>query len=110
MGKVRKKSVTAKKVKGSGKSTKASSKKSTTAKKRVASAKSGTADSNKAYVLPLGNGWVVKNSNAKVFLAITDSKTEAISIGRQLAKTQHTELVVHGKQGNIEKRESYIIK
>ncbi len=61
------------------------------------------------YVLPLGNGWVVKASKANTFTAITDSKTEAISIARTLARTKHTKLVVHGKNGAIEIRESYIV-
>jgi hypothetical protein len=61
------------------------------------------------YVLPLGgNGWVVKNSNAKTFTVITDSKQEAIIIARNIAKTKHIELVVHGRNGRIERRESYV--
>ena len=61
------------------------------------------------YVLPLGgNGWVVKNSKAAKFTVITDSKREAISIARSIAKTRHIQLEVHGRDGRIEKRESYV--
>ena len=60
------------------------------------------------YVLPLGgNGWVVKNSKASKFTVITDSKREAISIARDIAKTKQIELEVHGRDGRIEIRESY---
>ena len=61
------------------------------------------------YVLPLGNGWIVKNSRAAKFIFISDSKKEAITLARGLAQTKHTELVVHGKNGNIEIKESYIV-
>jgi Uncharacterized protein conserved in bacteria (DUF2188) len=61
------------------------------------------------YVLPLGNGWVVKNSNVARFTFITDSKREAITIARSLARSKHMELIVHGKNGNIEVKESYIL-
>ena len=59
------------------------------------------------YVLPLGNGWVVKSNRAVNFTAITDSKREAISIARNIARTKKTNLIVHGKNGNVEIQESY---
>lgn len=60
------------------------------------------------YVLPLGNGWVVKSSNMAKFTVITDSKKEAIEIARNMARNKHSELIVHGRDGNVELRESYI--
>jgi len=59
------------------------------------------------YVLPLGNGWVVKTDTSAVFFAITDSKREAISIARKLAKTKHSDMIVHEKNGTISIKESY---
>jgi hypothetical protein len=60
------------------------------------------------YVLPLGgNGWVVKNNKAAKFTVITDSKREAISIARNIAKHKQIELVVHGRDGSVEIRENY---
>lgn len=64
---------------------------------------------NVQYVLPLGNGWVVKGSKATSFTAITDSKTEAISIARTLARTKHSEMIVHGRNGIIEMQENYVV-
>ena len=62
------------------------------------------------YVFPLGGtGWMVKNSKATKFTLITDSKREAVSVARNLAKTRHNELVIYGRDGNIEKRESYAV-
>ena len=61
------------------------------------------------YVLPVGNGWVVKNSNARTFLVITDNKRQAITMARSIAKLKHTDLIVHGKDGSILVKESYAI-
>lgn len=59
------------------------------------------------YVLPLGNGWVVKNNSAKRFTTITDSKRDAINIARELARRHNNALIVHGRSGKIEIREKY---
>lgn len=62
------------------------------------------------YVLPIGNGWVVKSSNQRRFMVISDSKAEAVALARNLAKTRNSELIVHGKTGCIEITESYAIR
>jgi hypothetical protein len=85
------------------------SRKKVTTRKRTASSSRKRTRTMRGieYVLPLGNGWVVKNNVVGRFTAITDSKKEAISIARGLAQTNRTQLVVHGRDGNIEIRESY---
>lgn len=65
------------------------------------------ATDNIHYVLPIGNGWVIKASRSKTFLAISDSKPEAISIARTAAKTKHTELIVYFKNGKVQIWEDY---
>jgi hypothetical protein len=60
------------------------------------------------YVLPLGgNGWVVKNNEAKKFTVITDSYMEAVSIARQIAKLKGRMLVVYSREGSIKTKKSY---
>jgi hypothetical protein len=59
------------------------------------------------YVLPLGNGWVVKDGNATNFTVITDSKREAIAIARSMARNEQALLVVHDKNGAVELQENY---
>lgn len=59
------------------------------------------------HVIPLGNGWVVKNSAAQKFTVITDNKREAITIAREIAKSKGHELIIHGKDGSIISRKSY---
>jgi hypothetical protein len=60
-------------------------------------------------VLPIGNGWVVKNSAAAKFLIITDNKREAISIARKVAKLRHIELIVYNKNGTIQEKVNYAV-
>lgn len=75
------------------------------------SAKKTTAAKEAAeYVIPLGGtGWVVKNSQAKKFTAIADSKREAIKIARTLAKQYGRELVIFAKDGSIQQQVSYAV-
>jgi uncharacterized protein YdaT len=61
------------------------------------------------YVIPLGNGWIVKNSHSAKFIVITDSKKEAVMIATSIAKNKGTELIVHAKDGSIQKRISYVL-
>jgi hypothetical protein len=61
------------------------------------------------YVLPIGNGWVVKNSAAAKFLIITDNKREAVSIARKVAKLRHIELIVYNKNGTIQEKVNYAV-
>ena len=60
------------------------------------------------FVLPLGNGWVVKSEKASRFMVITDSKREAIAVARNVARTKKTRLVVYSKKGLIELKENYV--
>lgn len=77
-------------------------------KKKIASKKSSIKKLPAIhYVLPIGNGWVLKNSNARTFLVITDNKRQAISTARSIAKLKHTELIVHGKDGSVLVKENY---
>lgn len=59
------------------------------------------------YVLPVGNGWVVKNSLSKIFTAITDTKSEAILIAKNCAKTKKSAVVIYHKNGTISKQENF---
>jgi hypothetical protein len=61
------------------------------------------------HVIPLGNGWVVKNSDTDKFTVISDSKTEAVKIARQIAKQKGLELVIHAKDGSIQEQVSYAL-
>jgi hypothetical protein len=70
----------------------------TTVKKKTA---------NTQQVIPLGNGWVVRNASTGRFIIITDTKREAIRVAEDLAKKKGSELVIHGKDGKIQSKQSF---
>ncbi len=59
------------------------------------------------HVVPHGNKWAVKGSGNDKVTRVTDTKTEAINIARQISRNQATELFIHGKDGRIQSRDSH---
>lgn len=54
-----------------------------------------------------GGGWQVKGAGNKRATARTTTQAEAIAIARDIAKNQHSELVIHGTNGKIRAKDSY---
>ncbi len=61
----------------------------------------------KIHVVPRGSEWAVQREGATKPSKITDTKRDALEIGRQQAKRAKTELVIHGKDGKIQDSDSY---
>jgi Uncharacterized protein conserved in bacteria (DUF2188) len=59
------------------------------------------------HVVPLGNGWAVKGEGNTRYTAITERKAEATTIARDIAKNNKAEIVIHGKDGRIQDKDSY---
>lgn len=55
----------------------------------------------------MGSGWAVKAEGSRKFTVITDKKNTAIKVGRQIAKNQKSELVIHDKDGKISDKDSF---
>lgn len=58
------------------------------------------------HVVPSDGGWDVKlegHSTARHF----DTQGEAMSAGREIARGNHSEHIVHGRDGRIRQRDSY---
>lgn len=53
------------------------------------------------HVIPLGKGWVVKSASSEKPIEKRDTKTEAISAARKLAKTKDTDIIVYGRSGSF---------
>lgn len=53
------------------------------------------------------HGWAVKKEGSQQFTIITETKKDVITVARQLAKNNNSELVIHGKDGRIQNRGSY---
>jgi hypothetical protein len=60
------------------------------------------------HVIPnAGGGWAVKNSGAVRASRTFNTQSEAIAYGRNAAKSAHSELYVHGRDGTIKNKNSY---
>ena len=51
--------------------------------------------------------WAVKLAGAERAAALTETKEEAVKIARQLAKKNHEELVIQGRDGRIQEKDSH---
>jgi hypothetical protein len=52
-------------------------------------------------------GWDVKRGGGQKASHHTDTKAEAERIARDISKNQPTELVIHGKDGKIQSKDSH---
>jgi hypothetical protein len=57
--------------------------------------------------VPNKGRWSVKTAGNNLYTVITRTKKEAIDIARLIAKSQKSELVIHGRNGRIQDRDSY---
>lgn len=59
------------------------------------------------HVVPRGNHWAVRSTGSVRASGLYDTQKEAISIARERARSQGTELFIHGEDGRIRARDSY---
>jgi len=59
------------------------------------------------HVVPRGNGWAVRGEGNKKDTAHTDNKKPAEDIARDIARNQGGEVVIHGRNGRIQDKDSY---
>lgn len=60
------------------------------------------------HVVPAKDGgWNVKGAGSKRATVHTETKQEAIKIARSISQNQHSELIVHGKNGQIQSRDNH---
>ncbi len=53
------------------------------------------------------DGWQVIGAGNSKATAVTSTQQEAIDIGKSIAQNQQSELVIHGKNGQIREKNSY---
>ncbi|MDX2142029.1 MAG: DUF2188 domain-containing protein [Rhodospirillaceae bacterium] len=53
------------------------------------------------------HGWAVKSAGAERATAIYPTQAQAIDHARQIAKSQESELLIHGRDGRIRHRDSH---
>jgi uncharacterized protein YdaT len=59
------------------------------------------------HVVPRQGGWAVKGEGASRATETFDRKVDAVERGRDIARNQGTELLVHGRDGKFETRDSH---
>jgi hypothetical protein len=59
------------------------------------------------HVVPSGQNWAVKGAGNSKATIIVQTQQEAIELGRSIAIHQNSELLIHGRNGQIRERNSY---
>lgn len=59
------------------------------------------------HVVPRDGDWAVETDYAQRAIKITSTQAEAIEFGREIAKNQQSELIIHGRDGKIREKNSY---
>ena len=59
------------------------------------------------HVVPVGSKWGVKGEGNSKYTRITSTQREAINEARTIARNQQSELVIHGKNGQIREKDSH---
>lgn len=59
------------------------------------------------HVVPHDDKWATKKEGADRAGGVYDTKAEALEHGREQAKREKTELVIHGKDGKIQDSDSF---
>lgn len=66
------------------------------------------AKGNSHHVVPdPDGGWNIKKGGAERSSGHFDRKADAVDRARQISQNQHTELVIHNKDGQISQKDSH---
>lgn len=64
-------------------------------------------NNNQHHVVPHPDGWAVIRSGSEKPSHVLPTKQEAENVGREISRNQETELVIHGKDGKVQRRDSH---
>ena len=59
------------------------------------------------HVTPKGNQWQVIGAKNSKATCVTKTQKQAISVATKIAKNNHSEVVIHGRNGRIRDKDSY---
>lgn len=59
------------------------------------------------HVVPVGTNWGVRGENNSKLTSMHSTQTDAIRAAREIAINQHSEVVIHRKDGTIRDKDSY---
>jgi uncharacterized protein DUF2188 len=59
------------------------------------------------HVVPHGDGWAVRAEGNERAMSVHVTQSEATDAARQIATNQRSEVLIHGRNGQIRERNSY---
>jgi hypothetical protein len=59
------------------------------------------------HVVPHNNQWAVKGAGNDRATSVHSTQNQAIEHAREIARNQQSELLIHGKNGQIREKNSY---
>jgi hypothetical protein len=59
------------------------------------------------HVVPHTNGWAVKGEGNQRATSLHDTQQQTINAGRDIARNQQSELVIHRPDGRIREKDSH---
>jgi len=59
------------------------------------------------HVVPHDGNWAVRGAGSQRATSVHKTQGEAISVAREIARNQGSELLVHGRDGQIRERDSH---
>jgi len=59
------------------------------------------------HVVPHSGGWAVRGAGNERATSVHSTQSAAVAAGRDIARNQGSELLIHGQNGQIRERNSY---
>ena len=59
------------------------------------------------HIVPRGDQWAVQRANGERATRLVNTQQAAIDVGRDIARRQQVELIIHSSDGQINRRDSY---
>ena len=59
------------------------------------------------HVVPRGGDWAIRGAGNSRATSVHRTQAEAVAQARRIAQNQHSELLVHGRDGRIRERDSH---
>lgn len=59
------------------------------------------------HVVPHAGGWAVRGASNERATSVHPTQSEAIGAARDIARNQQSELLIHGRNGQIRERDSF---
>jgi len=69
--------------------------------------KTSSSKGNTRHVVPHPEGWANKKGGSNRASSVHDTKREAEAVAREQSRRESSELVVHGKDGQIQRKDSH---